>query len=671
MGESPFDQHRGDGVIDTSVYDATALRTLEGLEPVRARPGMYIGSTDERGLAHLVYELIDNATDEALAGYANQMSIVLHQDGSIEVTDNGRGIPIDKEPTSGLTGIELVMTRLHAGGKFHTDVYKVSGGLHGVGASVVNALSTKMVVEVTKQGALWRMEFINGVAGALQKVKKAPASKSGTSVRFWPDMSVFGDAVINTEWILERCRSRAYLIPKFKVTFSDLRVSPPIHEEWYSKLGLPEYITALCNNPICAPILIDGEYPYEAQSRTTDETGAIRTELVPRVCAVQAVLQWGSGWDSLTQSWVNIIPTPQGGSHINGLWQAITKVVNDYVKTIKGPRGKNISLSADDIQEGLVVLLQLRLPEPQFEGQTKEKLGTKAAHSATYKVIADGLADWLQSRGARTQVKAVVNKILAANQARLASQSERQLARQQSAIATASLPDKLSDCRQHYPKDSELLIVEGKSAAGPCKAGRDSLFQAVLPLRGKIINAGKYGLRAVMDNEEVVALFTSLGLNRGAALSETLRYNRVVLMTDADVDGSHIRCLLLTLLYHYGRPLLEEGRVFYARPPLFTLRVRGKPDQYAHTVTQKDQLIAASPSVQYQVLRFKGLGEMDVDELSTTCLNPRTRVITRVTVDEAKRSERILGVLMGPSVGPRRDYILKRAHTLDYGMLDI
>jgi len=653
-------------------YNAKSLKTLEGLEPVRARPGMYIGSTDERGLVHLVHELMDNATDEALAGHANHMTVIFYPDGSIEVKDNGRGIPVDKEPSSGMVGIELVMTKLHAGGKFHTDAYKVSGGLHGVGASIVNALSTRMEVRVTRDRYHWAMDFTDGNPGPLRKIAKATANQHGTAIRFWPDKSVFATAVINTEKVIESCQSRAYLIPGFKVRLIDNRVSSPQQHEWISKKGMVDYLNVLSSTKaICAPIVIAGTGTYEGSTRVQSPDGSMHTQAIERTCEVEVCMRWTSEWEPRIYTWANLIPTPHGGSHINGFWQAMAKAINDYARQSKALRVKDPALSREDIQEGLVVLLQVKLPEPQFEGQTKEVLGTQAVHSVVYKIVYDEFMNWLVKQGPRSQVKAVLTKIVTASRTRLAAREERNALRQQSAVSNAALPDKLADCRQHYPKDSELLIVEGRSAAAPCKEGRNSLFQAVLPLRGKIINAGKYGLQAVLKNEEVVSIFTSLGIVPGKYDDSSLRYSRVVLMTDADVDGSHIRCLLLALFYYYARPMIEKGHVFYARPPLFTIRTSGKSDQYAYTDAQRDVLIRKAQKTNYKILRFKGLGEMDVDELTYTCLNPATRALTQISLADAEATAQIFEVLMGEAVPPRREYIFRHADKLNYHMLDI
>lgn len=657
--------------IDTT-YDATSLKTLEGLEPVRARPGMYIGSTDERGLAHLVYELMDNATDEAIGGYANQMVVTLYDDDSIEVSDNGRGIPVDVEPSSGLSGVELVMTKLHAGGKFHTDAYKVSGGLHGVGASVVNALSSKMSVQVIRDGYHWTMNFANGKPGVLEKGKKAPKTAHGTTVRFWPDRSIFTDAEINLDWIMDRCQSRAYLITGFKVRLVDKRVSPQNEHNWVSKKGMVDYASSLAgSNGICAPIVIKGSGAYEDTTRVQAEDGSMSTQKVERTCEVEVVLQWTSKYDSKVFSWANLVPTPHGGSHMNGFWQGMAKIINDYARTSKALRQKDPSISRDDIEEGLIALVQVRLPEPQFEGQTKEVLGTKPVHSVVYRVLSDGLQEWLSSRGPRNQVKAVVNKVAAAARTRQAEKEERDTLRQQAAVSSASLPDKLWDCRQHSPKSSELLIVEGKSAAGPCKAGRDSMFQAVLPLRGKIMNAGKYGIKAILENEETSAIFTSLGIVPNRFNPSDLRYERIIMMTDADVDGSHIRCLLMSLFYYYAPQLIENGHVYYASPPLYTIRQSGKPDRYAYSDAERDAILKKVGSAQHRVLRFKGLGEMDVSELTETCLDPTSRSITQVTMEDAEAAERMFAVLMGSAVEPRKEHILAHAGDIDYSKLDV
>lgn len=657
-------------------YDAGSIKVLEGLEPVRMRPGMYIGSTDTRGLAHLVWELMDNAVDEAQVGFADRIGVTVFADGSVEVCDNGRGIPVDKEPASGVSALELVMTKLHAGGKFDSDAYSYSGGLHGVGVSVVCALSERLVVSVWRDKRRYEMAFERGVVATKLRSWPDPDHPQGTSVRFWPDAEIFGAARVDAEQIKERCRAKAFLIPGLRTEMTDNRADEPYHWEWFSEAGLVDYLHHLTHLPVLhTPIQLDTSATYEAHTQVLQVAngGGQRLEHrdLTRTCQVQAAWHWCSGWDSLVVPFVNMVSTPEGGTHLAGFYAGLLQAINIAARDRKLLRAKEPALQREDIQEGLVAALQVRLPEPEFVGQTKGTLGTPQVQPLVQCAIREAMAEWLE-RAPKEQSRLVLEKIIGAARTRHAARAQRDANRKRSAIVAAMLPAKLADCRQHHPADSELLIVEGDSAAGPAKAGRDSLFQAVLPIRGKITNATRATPAKLLANAEVANIFSSLGIapGRGCDLAD-LRISRVVILTDADADGLHIRCLLLSLFYHQARPMLEDGRVFYAQPPLFTLRRPGHPDTYAYTDTDRDKLLRQMGSPAPQVLRFKGLGEMDVDELAVTCLDPATRNLYRVTLEDAEAAMAMFEVLMGEQVEPRRDYIMANAPSLDRELLSL
>jgi DNA gyrase subunit B len=671
-------------------YGASAIQMLEGLEAVRKRPGMYIGGTGSDGLSHLLWELIDNAIDEAAAGHAHHIGVTFHDDGSYEVTDDGRGIPIDRHPKKKVSALEVVFSELHAGGKFGGGAYTASGGLHGVGASVVNALSRRLVVEVERDGARWRLTFVDRQPGRvtddkfvktheLERVASVPAGRTGTRVRFWPDTDLFDpEATITAAQVRNRLGQMCFLVPGLEIILVDRREGAGPPEVLTSKLGLADYVEHLSvGEPITDVVTLDGEGAYE---EVVPVDGKMRP--VDRVCRVEAAFRWVKGYDTTLVSFVNTIPTPDGGTHVAGFERAFTYVVNDALQLGEAKKLKKFKDEAratrDDVQEGLVAVLKVTVPEPQFRGQTKRELGTPAVQRVTYDAVKAGLAEWFE-RGRKTQVDGLRSKIVGAIEVRLTQRQQRENLRRASALGSTGLPAKLADCRTTDVDASELLIVEGDSAAGPAKQGRNSEVQAVLPIRGKIINAGKATLKQVLDNAEAEAIFTALGAGSGPEFNlAACRYGRVVILADADVDGSHIRCLLLTLFFHYTRPLLEAGRVYVAMPPLYTIKEGGRDGakHYCYGEPERDEVLARleAAGTRYTITRNKGLGEMDVAELAATTLEPATRVLRRVTMGDAAAAAaaaEAFEVLMGKDVESRKAYIIQNSALLPRDELDI
>jgi DNA gyrase subunit B len=662
-----------------SAYDASHIEVLEGLDAVRKRPGMYVGGTGSGGLTHLLWEIIDNGVDEAAAGHASLIEVVFHADGSYEVSDNGRGIPVDRK-TGAKTALEVVFTELHAGGKFGSGAYTSSGGLHGVGASVVNALSERLEVEVDRDGATHRLEFHERIAGttdakghftpghALAKVKSIPKGRTGTRVRFWPDTEIFDpESVIAYDEVRERVAQVCFLVPGLKVRLADRRrgATQPA-EELVSKGGLADFVEFLSTGEAVTPVIrLSGDETFTERV----PVDGVMTE-VERPCHVDVAMRWVKGYDTTIVSFVNTIPTPDGGTHVAGFERALNKVVNDVLVDHRRLRRADTKAQKEDVQEGLVAVVRVTVPEPQFRGQTKRELGTPAVQSVTYNVVRDGVAGWFDGDGKKVHVRAVTEKLVDAVLNRVAARSALETRRRAAALGSSGLPDKLADCRIH--PGGELLLVEGDSAAGPAKAGRDSGWQAVLPLRGKVVNAAKGTRKAVLDNAEATALFTAVGAGSGDEFDlAAARYDRLVLLTDADVDGAHIRCLLLTLIHRYMRPMLEAGRVYAAQPPTHVVRI-GQDKRYMYSDAEKDALLAELEAAGRHpvVVRFKGLGEMNVDELAETALDPASRVLRRISLDDAAAAARMFDTLMGAAVEPRRDFIVK--HSREYGhALDI
>ncbi len=670
----------------SSDYDQTKIQVLEGLDAVRKRPGMYIGGTGPEGLHHLVWEIIDNAVDEAAAGFASNIDVTLHKDGSIEVSDDGRGIPIGRK-SDGRTALEVVFTELHAGGKFGSGAYSASGGLHGVGASVVNALASKLVAEVDRDGATWRLVFLEREPGnylnsgkfkptsKLAKVKKIPTNRTGTRVRFWPDLQIFDDeAKIEYEQVRDHVARVCFLVPGLHVRLSDKRNPNQKPEEFVAAGGLADYVDFLSIGETVTDIItIQDEATFEER---VPVDGTMTT--VTRPCGISIALRWVKGYDSTIVSFVNTIPTSDGGTHVAGFERALSKVANDELladtkKLKKLAKSNNDRATPSDIQEGLVAAVKVTFPEPQFKGQTKQELGTPAVQNLVYETVKSGFADWTAGGGKKTQINALRDKMAQAVLSRVAAKQQLELRRKAANLSSTGMPDKLADCRVHGP-DSELLIVEGNSAAGPAKEGRNAETMAVLPLRGKVVNAGKASLKQVLENAEAQALITAIGAGSGKDFDvESARYGRIIILCDADVDGSHIRCLLLTLMYHHMRPLLEHGMVFAAQPPLFATKIKGEL-VYAYDEVERDALADKHNITPDKWKRFKGLGEMNVDELEETTLDPQTRILKRMTMNDAKaatKAAKLFDVLMGSDVATRRDYIITNSGLINQELLDI
>ncbi len=688
-------------------YDADSIETLEGLEAVRKRPAMYIGGNGSEGLMHLVWEIIDNAVDEAAAGFATKVDVALRRDGSVEVTDNGRGIPVGKHPDRDVSALEVVFTELHAGGKFGEGAYKASGGLHGVGASVVNALSTRLDVEVRRDGYFHELSFKDQQPGHFNGSKFKPGhdvrpdkrrtKTTGTRVRFWPDAALFAaDARIDAEEVRTRARQLCYLVPGLRMTVTDNRAgenSEPF--ECVSRGGVSDMVKErsqqLSDTAVSGVITING---IDRFVEKVPVNGKI-TE-VERECTVDIALRWVPGYDSNVESFVNTIPTRLGGTHLAGFDKALTRAVNsvllkenrklarlarDSGAAASAKNGKAVKVSAtkDDVQEGLVAAVKVTFSEPQFRGQTKQELGTPAVEGIVARITYEQLKEWFEPGGGpRSQVKSIGDKLADAVVNRVASKQMLDTKRKAASLGSTGMPDKLADCRVHGP-EAELILVEGDSAAGPAKRGRDSEFMAILPLRGKIVNAAKASTKQVFDNAEAQAIFTAMGAGAGEAFDiASARYGRIVILCDADVDGSHIRCLLLTLIYGYMREMLLQGRVFSAQPPLYTARV-GERTYRAYSDDERDRITAElcrgrrqRENIRWQ--RFKGLGEMNTDELRYCALDPATRTLRRLTMADAAQADtaaRMFEVLMGSDVGQRREYLVDNSSLVDEATLDI
>jgi DNA gyrase subunit B len=690
------------GATDGS-YTARHLSVLEGLDAVRKRPGMYVGSTDGRGLQHCLWEIFDNGVDEALAGYCTRIDVILHADGSAEVRDNGRGIPVDIERKTKLSGVELVMTRLHAGGKFGGGSYTASGGLHGVGASVVNALAARLDVEVDRDGRTWAASFRRGVTGEFagpgpdadftrkaglrplgRPVSMGRARKAtGTRIRFWPDRQVFlRDARFSFEALAERARQTAYLVPGLTISIygEGPEDQEPDQAQFRFDGGISEFCAHLTTGePVTDVIRLTGSGNFTETIPVLDDRGHMTPTEVERELQVDVAVQWGSGYDTVVRSFVNVIATPHGGTHVAGFERALVKTVNEQLRAVR--LNKNGDVIKEDVLEGLVAVVSVRLPEPQFEGQTKEVLGTPAASRIVAQVVGTQLRSYLETppRGAKQQARALLEKVIAAAQARIAAREHRDNQRRKSALASSSLPAKLVDCRSADDR-SELFIVEGDSALGTAKVARDSEFQALLPIRGKILNVQKASLADMLKNAECAAIIQVIGAGSGSTFDlDSARYQRVILMADADVDGAHIRTLLLTLFHRYLRPMLDAGRVFAAVPPLHRVElttVRKGQDKYRYTYSDAElnrtllELERRGQRWKEPVQRYKGLGEMDAGQLAETTMDPRHRTLRRIRIEDAAAATQMFSLLMGTDVAPRRDFIVAGAAELDPARID-
>ncbi len=665
-------------------YTAKDLAVLEGLDAVRKRPGMYIGSTDSRGLAHCLWEIIDNAVDESLAGHCKKIEINLEPDGSVEVHDDGRGIPVDKEPKTGLTGVEVVLTKLHAGAKFGGGSYAVSGGLHGVGASVVNALASRLDAEVDRNGKIYWMSFQRGVAGifdgegadapftpasGLRVIGKISSKVTGTRIKWWSDKEIFlSEAEFELAEIYARVRQTSYLVPGLTLTVNDNRTKIKTSETFYHKGGISEYCHFLAPDESVGDVIrIYGSGHYQETVPVLDEQGHLVSTDVERDMEVDIAMKWGNGFETTQRSFVNIIATPKGGTHVLGFERALTKAINEGLRASKTLNNKEADVIKDDVIEGMTAVVTVRMSEPQFEGQTKEVLGTAAATRIVSAVVAEKLKEFFSTskRIDKANGRLILEKIAAASRTRISARAHKDLQRRKSALESSSLPTKLSDCRSEDVNRTELFIVEGDSALGTTKAARNSEFQAILPIRGKILNVQKASLSQMLDDRECGSIIQVIGAGSGKDFDlDQARYGRIILMSDADVDGAHIRCLLLTLLYRYMRPLIDAGRVFAAIPPLHRIEViGGKRADFQYTYSD-DEMKRVTAEIKKSgrkwkepIQRYKGLGEMDANQLRETTMDPDRRTLRRITAKDAAAAEAMFELLMGSDVAPRKVFI--------------
>jgi DNA gyrase subunit B len=644
-------------------YGASDIQVLEGLEAVRKRPGMYIGSTGPRGLHHLVYEIVDNSVDEALAGHADNIEITIQADGSVRVVDNGRGIPVDIHPVEKKSTVEVVLTILHAGGKFGGGGYAVSGGLHGVGSSVVNALSSRLDVEVRRQGFVWHQSYRDGVPQA--PLEKGEASdESGTTITFWPSAETFETTEFDYETLRTRFQQMAFLNKGLRIALTDERVREEDEDAqsdvYLYEQGLTDYVHYL-NTAKKAELV-------------NDEIISFESEDTERKIALEVAMQWTTGYNESVFTYANTINTHEGGTHEEGFRAALTTLVNKYAREKSILKEKDDNLSGDDVREGLTAVISVKLSEPQFEGQTKTKLGNTEAKAFVQKVVGDQLGDWFDRNP--NQAREIIRKALQAATARLAARKARETARRKGLLEGGGMPGKLKDCQSKDPSVSEIFLVEGDSAGGSAVQGRNPETQAILPLRGKILNVEKARLDRALANNEVQAMITAFGAGIGEDFNpEKARYHKIVLMADADVDGQHITTLLLTLLFRYMRPLIELGYVYLAQPPLYRLKWSNAEHQYVYSDRERDALLADGAASGKRipkdngVQRYKGLGEMDYKELWETTMSPETRTLLQVTLDDAAAADEIFATLMGEDVESRRNFIQKNAK--DVRFLDI
>ena len=625
-------------------YTSRQIQVLKGLEAVRKRPGMFIGSTAARGLHHLVYEVVDNAIDEAMAGYCSEIEVVMTADGSIRVSDDGRGIPVDMHPDEKVPGVELALTTLHAGGKFDKESYKVSGGLHGVGVSVVNALSEWLEVEVKRDGHVWTQSFARGVKTSELRKGKA-ADETGTTVAFKPDPEIFTELDLNFDTLASRLREMAYLNRGVRIALRDEREGSEAEEEFHFEGGIVQFVEYLRGSR--SPLHEDVIYVAGSQDDTE----------------IELAMQYTDGYTQDTFTFVNNINTHEGGTHLSGFKAALTRTINVYAQKNTLLKKGDPALTGDDVREGLTAVLSVKVMEPQFEGQTKTKLGNSEVRGIVESLVNEKLGNWLEENPASS--RRVIEKAIQASRAREAARKARDLTRKRSALETGILPGKLADCSVSDPSISELYIVEGDSAGGTAKMGRDRAFQAILPIRGKIINVEKARIDKVLSNAEIRAMITAIGTGIGDEFDlGSARYQKVVLMTDADVDGAHIRILLLTFFFRQMRELIEAGYIYIAQPPLYRVR-KGKQQFYCYSESEREEILArlngGKTSGSINIQRYKGLGEMNADQLWDTTMNPEKRTLLKVTIDEATEASRLFRTLMGEEVEPRRQFIERNA----------
>ncbi|UYG16488.1 type IIA DNA topoisomerase subunit B [Brachybacterium huguangmaarense] len=698
----------------TAAYDARHLQVLEGLEAVRKRPGMYIGSTDSRGLMHCLWEILDNSVDEALGGFGSAIRVELHADGSVEVRDNGRGVPVDVEPRTGLTGVEVVYTKLHAGGKFGGGSYAASGGLHGVGASVVNALSARLDVEVDRGAKTYAMSFQRGVPGVftdgpdgpaadapftpvtegaaeLRVVGRARRGVTGTRVRYWADPQIFvKGSHFSIEELTRRARQTAFLVPGLEITVSDHRPerAPEAPEDVSYRYdgGIAEFVEYLATDErITDVIRLTGSGDYTETIPVLDDKGHMVSRDVDRTCEVDIALRWGGDYETTLRSFVNIVATPKGGTHVSGFEQALLKTlrkqVDNQARRVKF-NAKNEKIEKDDTLAGLTAVVTVRLEEPQFEGQTKEVLGTPAVRQIVARVVEERLTAFLTStkKGEKEQAALVVDKVVSEMRARIAARMHKEVSRRKNALESSTMPTKLADCRSTDVERSELFIVEGDSALGTAKHARSSEFQALLPIRGKILNVQKASITDMLKNAECGAIIQVLGAGSGRTFDlDAARYGKIIMMSDADVDGAHIRTLLLTLFHRYMRPMLEAGRIYVAVPPLHRVEIihgGGKKNEFVYTYSEAEltrllkSLEKRRKRYKEPIQRYKGLGEMDADQLADTTMDPRHRTLRRVRIEDAEAAATMFELLMGSDVAPRKQFLIEGAHELDQERID-
>ena len=679
-------------------YGAKNLLVLEGLEAVRKRPAMYIGSTDTRGLMHCLWEIIDNAVDEALSGFGDSIEVTLHDDGSVEVVDHARGIPVDKEPRTGLSGVEVVYTRLHAGGKFGNSSYNATGGLHGVGASVVNALSSRLDVEVDREGSTWAMSFRRGIPGifdgegpgapftptsGLRKIGRAPKNRTGTRVRYWSDEQIFlSDAGLSLPQLHDRARQTSFLVPGLRLEVTDARGGERSTEVFLHEGGIAEFADFLAKDaPLTEVLRLTGNDSFTETVPMLDDAGAMTATDVGRSLEVDIAARWGTGYDTQVRSFVNIIATPKGGTHVSGFERGVAKA---FAKALDGTRllKNGEEIVKDDCLEGLTAVVTVRLAEPQFEGQTKEVLGTPPVQRLVARIVENELTGFLTSPKAATKqvARTLMEKVVNASRTRIQARAHRENQRRKNALESSSLPPKLKDCRSADGELSELFIVEGDSALGTANTARNSEFQALLPIRGKILNVQKATVGDMLKNAECAAIIQVVGAGSGNGFDvDAARYGKVIFMADADSDGAHIRCLLATLFFRYMRPLVEAGRVYSAVPPLHRFELinpkRGM-EKYVYTYTDGEYQRKAAELTKKGVRfkepqRYKGLGEMDAHQLAETTMDPRHRTLRRLTVDDAERAEAVFEMLMGNDVAPRKEFIVAGAYALEADRIDV
>ncbi|MXS73395.1 MULTISPECIES: DNA gyrase/topoisomerase IV subunit B [unclassified Microbacterium] len=688
----------------TSEYSAHHLQVLEGLEAVRKRPGMYIGSTDSRGLMHCLWEIIDNSVDEALGGFGTRIDVLLHPDGSVEVRDRARGIPVDVEPRTGLTGVEVVFTKLHAGGKFGGGSYAASGGLHGVGASVVNALSERLDVEVDRGGKTYAMSFHRGEPGVfagdgpdsaftpydssseLRVVGKAPRGATGTRIRYWADRQIFTkDAAFGFDELVQRARQTAFLVPGLEIVISDERGDEPVETSYRFDGGISEFADFLApDSAITDTWRLTGTGTFTETVPVLQPGGSMVPTEVQRECEVDIAVRWGTGYDTTTRSFVNIIATPKGGTHQQGFEQGLMKILRTQVEqNARKLKVGNDKIEKDDILAGLTAVLTVRLPEPQFEGQTKEVLGTPAVRQIVTQVVSKELTERFAStkRDDKAQTALLLEKVVSEMKARISARTHKETQRRKNALESSSLPSKLVDCRSNDVADSELFIVEGNSALGTARDARNSAYQALLPIRGKILNTQKASISDMLSNAECASIIQVIGAGSGRSFDlDAARYGKIILMSDADVDGAHIRTLLLTLFFRYMRPLVEAGRVFAAVPPLHRVIVMNpgsKPNETIYTYSEQElhgllaKLKKSNKRWQEPIQRYKGLGEMDADQLATTTMDRAGRTLRRVQVRDIEEAAQVFDLLMGSDVAPRREFIVDSSDRLARERIDV